>query len=273
MRDSQWRNFIAVVRRALRMPFSVVTLTMSLLWALALHNTAGLAVFGAGAAVVAVYALAKLRSESFIRDSLQEAKGRRRDSDRMNRTFRIEELDVESRVRMKSIIKLQSEIAEDVTNSPVDEVAAGLSDTVAQTEAIIERGMAMAQKRRELLRYLRRADESAIRSQVENMEHRSASETDAARRSELEASLAAKQRELDDYLAIVRAAQRVLEELDGIECAFSGLRARLVRIKSTDIADWTAANDELRTELGGLNTAVDTLEQSIEEALATRGGT
>ena len=54
-----------------------------------------------------------------------------------------------------------------------------------------------------------------------------------------------------------------------IEIAFSSLRARLVRIKSTDVSEWLAANQELQTELGGLNTAADTLSQSINEALST----
>ena len=94
-------------------------------------------------------------------------------------------------------------------------------------------------------------------------------ETDPERKPEIEASLEAKKREIDDYRAIEQSSQRILEQLDAVECPFAGLRARLVRIKSTDITEWVAANEDLKTELGGLNTAVDTLELSINEALSS----
>lgn len=269
MPDSTLRNLGLVVRRALRQPFSLAVLVLGAI--VALTMTSGLPL-AAAVALVAGYVVLKLRDEQFIRTAVREDHATHVRDDRMNRTFRIEELDVESRVKMKSIVKLQGEIAEDVANSPVDEVAAGLTDTVDQTDAIVERGLEMSRKRRDLIRYLSRTDTSAIEGRIHGIQAKLESETDPIRRSELEASLAAKKQELDDYHAIQQASARVLDQLDSIECSFSSLRARLVRIKSTDIAEWTAANAELKTELGGLNTAVDTLEESIEEALSVKSG-
>lgn len=268
MPGSEWRNFILVIKRVMRTPFALVVLGVGGLFALTLHDIIGLLIFSGGVALTAAYVFAKLQDESFIRTSMRDARECRRKNDLMKRTFRVEELDVDSRVRMKTIVKLQGEIAEDVVNSPVDEVAAGLSDTAEQTEVIVERGLALARNRRDLLRYLGRTDEKAIRLRIESLETRLQSESDPAARSEIEMSLASKRRELADYQAIEHAAARVLDELDSIECAFSGLRAKLVRVKSTDIAEWSAANEELKTELGSLNAAVDNLEQSINEALS-----
>ncbi len=269
MSDSRWRSFLIVVRRALKMPLSLGLLGGGILWALLLHSSwLGAVGLGAAVAIVAVYILTKLQDESFIRQALREEREQERKSNARKREFRIEELGVESRVKMKAIVKLANEIAEDVVNSPIDEVAVGLADTVAQTEHLVERGLAMAQKRRDLQRYLNRTDDKAIEARVESLQARLEQETDADRKSEISVALAAKQQELDDYRAIEHSSERVLGQLDNIEYSFASLRARLVRIKSTDVSEWAAANEELRTELGGLNTAVDTLEQSINEALA-----
>jgi hypothetical protein len=267
MSHSQWHNFGIVVKHALKKPLSVVLISMGVLFALTMHDLLGLLILGGSVGCVVVYAISKLHDEQFIREAIQEDSGWRHTRDNMMRTFRVEELDVESRVRMKTIIKLQNEIAEDVTNSPVDEHTVGLADTLKQTEYLVGRALALAQQKRELHRYLQKTDESAIVSRIQHLETRLEAETDSARRSEIELALQAKRRELQDYRAIEDAGARIMDQLESIECAFSGLRARLVRIKSTDIGEWMSANEELKVELGGLNTSVDTLEQSINEAL------
>jgi hypothetical protein len=267
MPGSRRQNFKAVIKRVLRAPFSVVVLSLGVLIALLNHGAPGLAILAASVGAVAAYAAIKLQDESFIRAAIREAGERQRQDDLMERTFRIEELDVESRVRMKTIVSLQSEIAEDVINSPVDEVATGLSETVEKTEAIVERGLALSRQRRELEKYLRKTDEGAIVARVESLEAKLTDEQDPIRLAELNASLASKRQELEDYRAIKRASARILDQLDSIECSFSSLKAGIVRIRSTDIAEWVSANEELQTELGTLNEAVDTLEHSISEAL------
>jgi len=273
MPDSRRRNFALVVKRALAAPFSITTLTAGFLWLLLFYRSdlgvvgPVLAFLGTGA-----YILAKLQDESFIRDAIRREMHRGRRSALRKREFQIEELGVESRIKMKNIVKLQREIAYDVVNSPVDEVAAGLSDTVDLTDHLIDRALEMANKRRDLVRYLNKTDDNAIRSRIQGLETRLAEETDDPLKSELQVALNAKRQELEDYTAIEESAARIITQLDGIECSFASLKARLVRIKSTDIAEWTAANQELKTELGGLNTAVDALEESINEALSNSAG-
>ncbi|OFX13909.1 MAG: hypothetical protein A2Z18_07565 [Armatimonadetes bacterium RBG_16_58_9] len=270
MPHSKWRSLLVVVKRALVAPLSLGLLAYGVLWAVLLHSSPlGILGLCGAVAAVAIYVTVKLRDEQFVRDALRDALEREQRARAFRRSFHIEELEVESRIKVKAIVKLQSEIADDVVNSPIDEVAVGLADTVAQTEHLVERALEMARKRRELQHYLNRTDDKAIEHRVEALREKLPGETDSERRSEIEMSLGAKQRELDDYRAIERSSQRILEQLDSIECSFAGLRARLVRIKSTDITEWIAANEELRTELGGLNTSVDTLEQSINEALTS----
>lgn len=267
MTETGLRKLALVIKRALRAPVSVVLLSGGILWAALLRDTWGvLGLIGAVAAVT-VYALVKLQDESFIREAVRQAHEVERRSDAMKFEFRIEELDVESRIRMKSIVKLQGEIAEEVDDSPIDAVSTGMADTVTQTAALVERGLAMSQKRRELERYLHKTDPGAIQSRINSIENKLAAEIDPTRKAEVEVSLKAKRQELDDYKAIAASAERVLEQLDGIECSFSSLKTRLIRIKSAGVDEWTAANQELRTELAGLNTAVDSLEQSVNEVL------
>ena len=268
MPHSKWRNLVVVAKRALVAPFSLGMLAYGILWALLLHDSVlGILGLGGAFAVVAIYMIAKLQDESYIRDALRDAQERERRTRAFKRGFHVEELEVESRLKIKSIVKLQNEIADDVVNSPIDEVAVGLADTVTQTEHLIERALDMAQKRRELQQYLNRTDDHAIESRIESLSEKLAEQTDPQQRAEIELSLAAKQQELDDYRAIEQSAGRILRQLDGIECSFASLRARLVRIKSTDVNEWVAANEELKTELGGLSSSVDILEQSIDEAL------
>ncbi len=272
MPHSKWRNLVVVAKRALMAPFSLGLLAYGVLWALLLHDgVVGILGLGGALMAVAIYVLIKLQDESYIRDALRDAREHERRTQAFKRGFRIEELEVESRIKIKSIVKLQNEIADDVVNSPIDEVAVGLADTVTQTEHLIERALSMAQKRRELQQYLNRTDDTAIESRIESLSEKLAEQTDPQQRAEIEISLVAKQQERDDYQAIEQSAGRILRQLDGIECSFASLRARLVRIKSTDISEWAAANEELKTELGGLSSSVDTLEQSINEALNSEG--
>lgn len=272
MPDSSSNNLKLVIKKVLRSPLSV---SMIALWLVMLfvHAKPESLVFGGIALIGAlvVYALIKLRDERFIGSALGEARERQRREDLQNRTFRIEELDVESRVRMKAIIKLQDEISQEINSSDVDAIASGLSGALEKTSELTERALEMSQQRRDLQRYLSVNDEAGIRARIRSIEAKLASETGPARRLEMKTSLESKQRELKDYQVINQAAAHILDQLDSIECSFSELRARLVMIKSTNISDWVAANNQLQTELSGLSANVDTLQQSISEVLHIGG--
>jgi len=272
MSDSDAPKALLVLKRALMMPLPISLLVGGALWLALLHgNVWGVLGLIAGIAGAAIYTTLKVQDEEFIRESIRLAHERERRTDGMRMEFRIEELDIESRVKMKTIVRLQNEIAEDVDNSPIDAVATGMADTVGQTEELVERSLAMSRKRRELLRYLSKTEKSGIEARIHSLQGKADAETDPARKAELSTSLQAKEQELKDYLAIEESADRVLTQLDSIECSFESLRARLVRIKSGKVDEWTAARQELQTELVGLNTAVDSIEQSISEALSIGG--
>lgn len=162
MPDLRWRNFVLVVRRALSTPLSISLLGIGVLFALVMHSVPGLAILGGTIAVVMLYALAKVHDESFMRATIQEALDHEHKTELTNRVFRIEELDPECRVKMKTIARLFSEIAEDVANSPIDAAATGLTEMVKQAESLLERGLRMAQKRRDLMHYLTETDSQAI---------------------------------------------------------------------------------------------------------------
>ncbi|MEN6357675.1 MAG: hypothetical protein ABFD83_11400 [Armatimonadota bacterium] len=264
MSFSQRHNLSLVIKRALKMPFSVILLGVGALFALTLHDVLGLFIFGCSIAGVFFFILSKLQDSDFIRAAIREDTGRRHAHEAESRIFKIEELDIESRVRMKTIVKLQNEIADDIADSPIDETAVGLADTLVQTENIVDRALALAQQKRELQRFLNKTDSDSIEARIHSLESKLDTEADPARRSEIEISLAAKRQELDDYRAIEQAGVRIMGQLESIECSFAGLRARLVRIKSTDIKEWVSANEDLKVELVGLSSAVDNLEHTIQ---------
>ncbi|MCE5198682.1 MAG: hypothetical protein ABFD54_02285 [Armatimonadota bacterium] len=264
MSDPRWRNFGLVLKKALRMPFPVIVLMAGVLFTLISHNFTGLAIF---VVAVVVYVLLKLRDEQFIRDTIHEASSARHADDVMTRTFQVEQLDEESRIRMKAIIRLHDEIAHDVQTSQVDAIATGLAGTIDQTQELVGRALELSQSRRDLLRYLRATDEQSIETRIGDAESRLQDEPDESLRAQIQTGIKARQRELDDYRAIEQAAGRILDQLDAVQSSFAGLRARLVRVKSTDIADWVAANNELQVQIGSLNIAVDAVEQSVSEVL------
>lgn len=268
MPDSKMQNLLLVVAKALKSPLSLGLLGAGLLFALLMHNLLGLLILGGAAAGVVAFIIARLQDESFIRSAIQDANERDRRADRQERELRIEELDVDSRVRMKTIVRLQNEIAEDIERSSVNELAAGMTDTVEVTDGLVDRALTMAQKRRDLQHYLAKTDKKSIENSIYSLKTKVQQTTDPIKQTEIESLLTAKQQELDDYNAIENSASSVLDQLDSIEYAFASLRAKLVRLNSSEIREWTSANEDLKTELGGLNQSVDVLVQSINEALS-----
>ena len=268
MPEALRRNLSIVLRRILRQPFSIAVISVSLLLALLNHGPAVTLVFTGAITCLLIYIVTKLQNEEFIRDSIREHIEHKRKDDLLNRMFRVEELDLDSRVKMKSLVKLQGEISEDILNFPISSGALGLSDTVDYTEKLLDRGLQLAQKHRELQRYLSKTDADEITHRIDELNAKSGNNMDSP--PEVTKALAAKTQELEDYHAIQKSANMILDQLDSIECCFSGLRGRLMRIRSTDITQWASAQDELLGELGGLNSAVDVVERSITEVLSIK---
>lgn len=252
------------------MPFSVAVSFTGILLALLLHDLTGAVILGGSLALVVFYVLAKLRNEDFIRTAIRDESDSRRRDALQRRTFQIESLDAESRLKMKAIVKLHNEIAGDIENLPASVLSAGLADTIDLTQHVVDRALEMAQKKRDLQRYLSKTDEHDIQARIQTLQEKLRNEPDSTAKLENENSLASKQRELADYAAIKQSASLIIDQLDTIESSFASLRAKLVRIQSTDIAEWTSANDQVKTELSTLNTSVDVLEQSVNEALSTQ---
>lgn len=253
-----------VIKRLLRQPLTIIALAGGLLVSLSMQNLLPILL---AVVLTAAYGFIKLRDEEFIRTAIRDHLDHQRREDMARRIFRIEELDIEARVRMKSISKLQDEIEEEIISSPIDEDGTGLSDIADRSSSVVERGMQLAKRRSELCKYLVGASEQSIIDRIKNLENKLAKEADPLQISEIQISLAAKSKELEDYHAIKNASDRILNELDAIETSLSSLKARLVRIKTTEIGDWTAANTELKTELEALDNSVTVIEQTVEEVL------
>jgi len=213
--------------------------------------------------------LYNLNNPRFIRHAVIEQRRRELSQHVEELSAQIDELDAESRIRMRGILQLYKELQADADDPDVQDYAEGtLRAGAAKAWALTDRALRLAKKKKELQRYLDRVEEERLEEYVQALQQRAAAAADQTERIQYEQALRLKTRELEDYRSIAASARRIDGQLENIECAFSSLKARIVRLKAADVTQWGAAGEQLRSELDSLSSAVETLEQSVNEALS-----
>lgn len=181
----------------------------------------------------------------------------------------IQSLDVESRLRMRAVMRLYKDLLSDIEDPDLkDYTLSTLRASVAQIGSLTERALRLAKKRKDLQQYLDRTDQKVMEDYIKDLNSRIKSVNDPINKNQFEQALVLKKRELDDYQAIATTVSRIDGQLENVECAFSSLRARIVRLKAADITQWDAAGQQLKSDLETLSSVVETLEQSVNEALS-----
>lgn len=181
----------------------------------------------------------------------------------------LQHLDVESRLRMRTILQLYKDLYGDVDDPDLqDYTISTFRTSVAQIGSLTERALRLARKKRDLQRYLDRNDETQLLNYLQDLQARTESTTDPVIQSQYEQAMSLKKRELEDYRAIATTVRRIDGQLENVECAFAGLRARVVRLKAADVTQWDVASEQLKGELESLSSVVEMLEQSVNEALS-----
>src|SRR5262249_18783670 len=92
--------------------------------------------------------------------------------------------------------------------------------------------------------------------------------TDPVTKSQYEQALKAREAELQTYQAISQATGRIDSQLENVEATFASWKAKVIRIKTADVASAASVSQGLYQELGALSSEIDLLDNSVKEALS-----
>ena len=181
----------------------------------------------------------------------------------------LDQMDFETRQRVRYIVQLQKEVVREARAPDVEEYARRDLDRIAsQLMPLVQRAVRMALRKQQLAKYLQNVDEKALRSYCTSLEQRIASTTDDVAKAQYMQALQARQAELQTYQSIAQASSRIDSQLENVEATFANWKARVIRIKTADVAGAATASQDLFQELGALNNEIDLLDSSVSEALA-----
>jgi len=246
-------------------PFPLLVLLLGLLIGAGLHNSIGLAVFVVCALASGIYAAGLSKTRTMLaEEQCDDARAQSKEA-KWQRTRQIETLDEESRVKMKRIVKHYDAIRAEVEALGSETASPEMVDTMLQTGILAERGMALAKKRVELLRYLIKTDPKQIRADIDSLKADLAAEKDPDSAANIRSSIQAREEELANVTAIEDTCEHILHQLESTAASFAGLESRFVRLRSADVDSRLSVATELRTQIGGLNDALTTVETSVSE--------
>lgn len=181
----------------------------------------------------------------------------------------LEKMDFETRQRIRYILQLQKELVREVRADDVSSYARQDMDRVASDLApLVQRAIHLGQRKQQLAKYLHHVDERALKSYCNNLRQRIAETNDPVEKAQLEQALRAREAELQTYQAITQASSRIDSQLENVEATFASWKAKVIRIKTADVASAATVREGLHQELEALNSQIDLLDTSVSEALA-----
>ena len=260
-------HWIIAKRSFWRAP-SWIALIVCVIWAIGAERWFPMAIW---LIVEALFVSLYAQNSAFVEEGMRREARRTRERQAEDLEEQLHGLDIETRLRIREICQLEREIAEDVLSaSPHDLARATLEPTLQQIEGLTDRAVKLAVKKRGLQRFLDAVDEKTLRRHAEELQAKVGSAEDEVAREQYQRAHSAKLQELEDYAAISRSTMRIDGQLESIECAFTGLKARIVRLKAAESTEWDEAGAQLESELQQLNVGVDALEGFVNEVLSVR---
>ena len=180
------------------------------------------------------------------------------------------ELDTSSRMRLKPMLKLQTEIHDMIESHENSVVISAVSvETLTEVDAVLLRAVELLQARRSVMKLLEGVHRS--RSAVAELESKLEREQDERVRASTESALAARREELLNFEQLELAVKRLDANIDEADSTLAELRSQIALIIAQPRAD---AVEESRPRLSDLTRRLqqlsDTMEESIE-AISTRG--
>ncbi|MCL5284075.1 MAG: hypothetical protein M1330_05155 [Armatimonadetes bacterium] len=209
-----------------------------------------------------------LRLEGFLGGSIHPSKSDQTKLTDAQVEASLENMDFETRQRIRYIIQLEREVISECTAKDVaDYASSDLTTLAGQLSPLLTRAIQLAQKRKQLQRYLDNVDDHALLSYCHSLEDRIAKATDPVARSQLDQALKARQQEMETYQSIAQAVGRIDGQLENIEATMASWKAKIIRIKTAELASSTSVGQDLHQELSNLSSEVDMLDRSVREAL------
>lgn len=211
----------------------------------------------------------RLHDQEYLRRILKE----REEDDQSLTDSDIEEhlagMDFETRQRLRYVIQLQKEIAEEARADDVQPYARQELERIAsRLPGLVRQAIRIASRKQQLTRYMQHVDERALESYAANLRQRIAQTSDPVARQQYEQALRAREAELATYKAIAQASERIDSQLENVEATFASWKARVIRLKTVDIGSVASFSEGLVSELESLGSQIELLDNSVTEALA-----
>jgi hypothetical protein len=210
-----------------------------------------------------------LQNEEYLRKLFVERQEREETYTDQQVESLLEQMDFETRQRIRYILQLQKEISREARADDVESYTRKDLDRMASSLApIVQRAIRLALRKQQLSKYLQNVDDRALKNYCSNLEQRIAKTDDPVAKAQYEQALRARQTELQTYQAIAQASGRIDSQLENVEATFASWKAKVIRIKTADLASAASASEGLYSELETLSSNIDILDKSVSQALA-----
>ncbi len=260
-----------VTKSVLSSPFSL------LLWAAGgvvsyyLHSMSGIWPLPLAAAAVAQLALLfrSLHDEEYLKSLFQKRQQKEETLSESQIETLLEQMDFETRQRVRYILQLQKEMSREARSPDVESYAKNDLERIAsQLAPLVQQAVRIALKKQQLAKYLHNVDERALKTYCNNLRQRIETVDDAVTKAQYQQALKAREAELQTYQAISQATGRIDSQLENVEATFASWKAKVIRIKTADVASAANVSQGLYQELGALSSEIDLLDNSVSEALS-----
>lgn len=263
MSKSSRHNFSIVLRRILRQPFPIFVIGISGLLLLLHSSSLTLIIFIAAIMAILSYIIIKLHDEHFINTTIKEHVEEIHKFEDTRRMFIVEGLDIESRIKMKSILKLHSDMLQKALSCPIINNIWHGSDAIYITEQLVDRALNLSQKHSEINKYLKQHSELELNNQINTLNKKL--ETQPQNRSYIQQSLTIKRKELNDYNSVKNASDAIINQLDNIEYCFSGVQAKIIRLSFLEEEKQPNIERRLVADLEIINKSLEEIEKDVSE--------
>lgn len=227
------------------------------------------AAFGVALAVDVVMLARRLRDEEYLRKTFAEREEKEYDLTDEQVEDVLDQMDFETRQRVRYILQLQKEILREARGSDVADYAKKDLDQIAsRLPALLQRAIRIGTRKQQLARYLAQVDERSLTSYCAGLRQKIAATTDPVSREQYEQALKARETELSTYASIKKACGRIDSQLENVEATFASWKAKVIRIKTLDISSAASLSENMNLELDGLSHDIEMLDSSVTEALS-----
>jgi len=264
-------RFLYVLKHVLRSPASLVV------WALTIFVALRYAPFGLnlpltlGVALLAQGALLfrALHNEEYLQKIFSARRDKEEQLTEQQIELILERMDFETRQRLRYILQLQKEMAQEARGPDVEDYARKELDRISDRLApLVRQSIKLAERRQKLTRYLLNVDERALKNYCNSVRQKIETTQDPVQKAQYQQALKAREAELETYQSISQAVARIDSQLENVEATFASWKAKVIRIKTAEIGSASAASQSLYGELDTLSSEINLLDSSVSEALA-----